>query len=498
MILPRWLLGFLLVTAGLACGTMAKKIAGLQAHPASAPAAAEDDRAQTTPTYAESPAEISSKDTAESLLTLPAPELYGRLALWLLDADEAEIAAFLQSYRQQGGNDYETTRLLFVNWTRLNPHGAVDAAADDGDRYHIWSAWACHDPAAALDANAAAGGKMSGAVCSAIGHFQLSWMIAHFDRLPADGQQIAIETLRQRIHPYPVTARTLRLAEQWQNAELTAALLALLAAQDPFQAWILMGGSDPDWFARTYLKPYQYGELERISETLPPGKLKDQLDLKALELQARVDPEAALAKARANEEPQMKAQLMAIAGKAFIYSDPEKALQIADELFAACPAIFDIPNVKQPDGTYESDGERHDKMVQVHHFMASISRLDPEELIDAFLSRNPDELPKKTSRHLLGIWSGQAPGSYAQWLNKQTDPRVREPGTRVLVDRLVGQQQYPDALDWAVSLTDPTGNPTEQIFRQWREKDPDAALEWLDSAALPQDRKARLREGGTR
>jgi len=124
-----------------------------------------------------------SEDTEESLLALPARELFGRLALWLLDADEAGIAGFRQRYVQQGGQDGEIIRLIFVNWTRLNPQGAINSAASDEDRYNVWHAWASHDPEAALTADAAAGGGMSGATCSAIGEFHPAWLLAHYNRL---------------------------------------------------------------------------------------------------------------------------------------------------------------------------------------------------------------------------------------------------------------------------------------------------------------------------
>ena len=122
---------------------------------------------------------------------------------------------------------------------------------------------------------------MSHAVGSAIGEFHPAWMLAHFDQVPARGQEAAISALGYRDPTYPVTVRTVRLAEKWQNRELNSALRSLLADSDPFQGWLLMNESNPDnhysydalEMFLYHVKASQYGELERIADTLPPGEL---------------------------------------------------------------------------------------------------------------------------------------------------------------------------------------------------------------------------------
>ncbi len=503
MALLRSLLIPLCVAAGLVCGIAAKRLASPLPPFIATVSATESDDAPSV--HVDADRKIRSHDTAETLLSLPERQLYARLALWLLDADETEIATFLERYRQQGGKDYEIASLLYANWTRLNPHGAIDAATSDEDRFYIWSAWASHDLRAALVADVAAGGNMSHAIGSAIGAYHPTWMLAHFDQIPTRGREAAISAFRFRDPACPVTLRTVRLAEKWQSPELNSTLQSLLADNDPFQGWLLLNEKNPDnqydhdtlEMFMYHLKPFQYGELERISDTLPPGELKRQLDFKAMQFLTRVDPDAALSKARANEVPRIKAQLMAIAGKAFIHSDPKKALQIADELFAASPGLFALPGIELPDGTSDSLQE-DENMPAVHDFLSGVSRQDPQALMETFLARDPDFLATKTLASLSYSWARQTPEPFAQWLNAHTDPRIRETGTRSLVSYLAEQEQYPEALDWAVSLADPTDNPTNRVFQKWRKFDQTAALEWLDAADIPDDRKGKLREGGKR
>ncbi len=481
------------IAAGLVCGIAAKRI--VSPPPPRRTADSTPEKTHASSVQAESDREIRSQDTVETLLALPERQLYARLALWLLDADETGISTFLERYRQHGGKDHEILPLLYANWTRLNPHGAIHAATEE-DRFLVWTAWASHDLQAALVV-----GNMSPAIGYAIGAYHPNWMLAHFDQIPTRGRESAISALRFRDPTYPVTLRTVRLAEKWQSPELNSALRTLLADSDPFQGWFLLNPDNQYDYSSLemfmyHLKPSQYGELERISDSLPPGELKRQLDFKAMQLLARVDPDAALSKARANEVPRIKAQLMAIAGKAFIYSDPKKALQIADELFAASPGLFALPKIDLPNG--KGDWIQQEHLSEVHDFLSGVSHQDPQALMETFLARDPDLLATKTLESLSYTWARQTPEPFAKWLNAQTDPRIREPGTRSLVAHLAEQEQYPEALDWAVSLPGPTDNSTNAVFQKWRKFDQTAALEWLDAANIPDDRKAKLREGGKR
>jgi formylglycine-generating enzyme required for sulfatase activity/phosphatidylethanolamine-binding protein (PEBP) family uncharacterized protein len=242
-----------LCVAGFLCGGLDKRIApslgqvGL-ASGSSATAALRVAPAATSP---QSSAALRSEDTAESLLALPERELYARLALWLLDADEAGIFDFRQRYIQQGGKEYETLRLIDINWARLNPRGAIDAATGDEERCDRWFAWACHDPEAALTADAEAGRKMSGDVCSAIGEFHPAWLVAHFDRIPEEARETAVRSLSNLSSNDPITARTMQLAAKWQDPNLLNALLPRFIRSDPFQAWLwqhaqTLGSNSPE------------------------------------------------------------------------------------------------------------------------------------------------------------------------------------------------------------------------------------------------------------
>lgn len=131
---------------------------------------ADDSRGAIKPAAPQVPIQ-RSEGTAEILLALDDATLYPRLAVWLLDADEEEIADYWADYQKSDNIKPYFTDLIFINWTRLNPSGTIAAAA--GTRYDFipWWAWTSHDPQAALTAALAGNTKMLSKVARGIGGF---------------------------------------------------------------------------------------------------------------------------------------------------------------------------------------------------------------------------------------------------------------------------------------------------------------------------------------
>jgi hypothetical protein len=124
-----------------------------------------------------------SVDTLETLATLDGGSLYARLADWLMDASEQDIAAYWATY-QNGKRTNDLTDLVFLNWTRLNPQAAIAATAGGKDEHYAWWAWACHDPKASLAAAIATNPDRVNNVTWGIGEFHPEWLRAHFKELP--------------------------------------------------------------------------------------------------------------------------------------------------------------------------------------------------------------------------------------------------------------------------------------------------------------------------
>ena len=144
-----------LSAAALLAGYGARRI--IQRHPpaqATGPAAASPVKssAQAPPPATAFPPSHST-DTVETLAALDDAHLYARLALWLADASEPDIAAFwTDCYSKKENWTPELSNLLFLHWTRLDPQHAIDSTQGIHSRPQAWWAWACRDPQAALAA----------------------------------------------------------------------------------------------------------------------------------------------------------------------------------------------------------------------------------------------------------------------------------------------------------------------------------------------------------
>ncbi|MEO7097731.1 MAG: hypothetical protein ABI162_00085 [Luteolibacter sp.] len=60
---------------------------------------------------------LHSTDTLETLATLDNDSLYSRLALWMMDASEQDIAAYWATAKDKKDRPNQITDLIFIHWT---------------------------------------------------------------------------------------------------------------------------------------------------------------------------------------------------------------------------------------------------------------------------------------------------------------------------------------------------------------------------------------------
>ena len=88
---------------------------------------------------------LVTSETLESLVAQGDGVSYASLSLWLLDATAEEMEAFYINYRDCDF-DMDVMRLLFVNWTRLDPMAVLNASKGTKQERLFWWSWAAHDP----------------------------------------------------------------------------------------------------------------------------------------------------------------------------------------------------------------------------------------------------------------------------------------------------------------------------------------------------------------
>jgi hypothetical protein len=276
-----------------------------------------------------------SPGTLSDLLALPENELYPRLAHWLLDADVEEIAAFWQKYQPREKRDRELINLVFVNWTRHDPLGAIAATEGSIDDHYAWWAWTCHEPDAALDYARNVDDIHLQSVLWGLGEFHPDWVHEHIDELPPELRR----NLLAGFSKWPQAKNqeeAIRLLAS-ERSEINPADLTTLARQNPEKAATLLGELSGRRFERTVAKFFQTLELQdpallgEIARELPSPVQRINLELSALRRQVWQDPAAALQRYREETNPMIKNAQLQILGSALLQTNPDAAFSLLSD-----------------------------------------------------------------------------------------------------------------------------------------------------------------------
>jgi hypothetical protein len=493
--------------SGLLCGYAGKRL--LQDRPTgvSPPAAGKAQAATAGATSATAqpvtilpkPAKVHSTDTLESLAGADAGSLYGRLAAWLMDASEPDVAAYWASVKDKPRTN-DITDLIFIHWTRLDPQAAIAAVAGTGPEHYAWWAWSCHDPEGALAAAIAANPDRVNNVAWGIGEFHPAWLLEHFDEIPESGRGNAISGLTK----WDDTDQPLEILNflKQHGEGFNTRIFATLIRKDPWAAYDWMK-ENQDVVRRNYgseesamkllvdtMAKSQPDALERLAAQTPSGALKRQMEAAIFDNLLKTDPAAALEQANATKAPVIAAQRLAAVGLSQLQTDPEQAFEIARKLFANDPAALKIRSIVQgPNGT-SSVGTSSNPAVT--EFVDALMAKDPAQVMamQAPPKGNPDD---GNSDYVdLGLkWARQDLTDYTDWVKQQTDPAIRDAAVMPVVHELLQAQQFAEAAEWSMSSNSAKGQLFGLLY-QWQRSAPDEARQWLESADLPAEEKGRL------
>lgn len=308
-----------------------------------------------------------SNDTLESVLGLDCSESYGRIASWLAGAGEQELAAYWADFSKRkhtGDDDDDVREMIFINWTRLNPGGAMKASHG---HYAAWKGWTANDPGAALAAATAAGEEQVYYVAGALGEFHPAWLRAHFDELSEKARDAALATITNRIDSENPRESLdfLKKTEQVPDEETFKALIR----KDPWAAadWLKENPrfADDRTAPAGNLTKVLYStlceerpeELERLAGRTPPGEERRQMEKALFDHFLKSDPAAALEQARSTEAPLLASQRLGKIGLDLVSTDPAKALEIAGEVLVLNPGNLGFSDqIEFPGGTYGMGG----------------------------------------------------------------------------------------------------------------------------------------------
>ncbi|MCW1921427.1 hypothetical protein OKA05_02615 [Luteolibacter arcticus] len=456
----------------------------------------------------------------ESLIAAPPGELYGRLALWLIDASETDLAAFWNHHRKKTpeiglSNSWvrrlqpellqasEIRELILIHWTRLNPHGALESAKGSPHESGVWRAWAVCDPDQAFAAALVAGEYAVDEVVAGLGRFQSEWLRKHFDELPESARRSALAGIEEGAGGADPLA-TLEFLRKHQG-KFNREVFDTLVRKDPLAAyeWIEKHGRSIrgdlpgesldvlDHFIRTASEQHP-AVIGRLAATAPPGALKRKLEDELFKQLLRSDPEAAIQEATAAKAPKSAARQLAWAGQTLVETDPERAFELAGKLFAICPDSFTQGiELRHGDHSITTAGEPNG----VNEFSMALVAKDPARVMELALAGNGNGPGSQTFSQLSNQWSSADIEGFSDWVALQSDVSIRDAASVRILHRHQDAGRFSDAIRWAAGIQGPQRvSYLGSVLLHWNAADGDAAARWLDQSGLPPEEADQLRK----
>lgn len=443
---------------------------------------------------------IRSKDTLETLLAVPDDRLYARLAAWMTDAGEKDIAAFWEGYRGRNPRSNDITDLVFLNWARISPRDAIDTLKGGNDEHYAWWAWACHDPKAALAAALAENQDRVNNVTWGIGEFHPEWLREHINELPEWSRSNAFQGMMKWEDLQDPLASLKFMKEH--KLGTSAGTLKALALKDPWAAldWAKenagnrRGNSSSDSAMDMVIQTIAENspeDLQRLIARTPSGMAKVKMERAAFNSLLASDPVAALDQAKNAPAPRTAAERYAAIGQGLVKSDPEKAFQVAKDLLTACPdAINPVDWVRTP-GSGSGSGVR---IPGVNDFIGSLMTKDASRVMEMASTLPGTESGRDAVRELSSQWAEQDLPKFVEWVNQQPAGKARDNGADIVIIQLTQDGHHEEAMEWAASMSENQDSRVDMVVGNWASRSAEDAKAWLESSGIPEERKQRLIE----
>ena len=445
------------------------------------------------------PSTIKSADTVAILSKLPAPELYDRLALWLLDASPSDMQEFWSEYTLRDDHTNDLNDLVFINWTRIDPEAAIAASTGTDFAHYPWWAWACHEPQKALkEVLARYEGKKNqdriGEVMWGIGEFHPEWLREHIDELPekwmrdralmgytkwadTENPRESIEFLKER--GWSIDKKTLTAFALESPLEAYQIALDLQSDRSNYGASQL-----PDQLIDSLAKQDPALLDEILANTNSPvGKMKIQI--KQFEEVLKSDPEAAEKKIEKMPDSWIKQDLLAAMGNHYLKTDPLKAVEFAAQIFQSKEDPTSRYTYTFRESGRSGYGNSNQEVLQLRD---ELVRSHPEEFINALVPTDEESSGQYLS--IASSWASQDLPAFAEWVTGQDHPDVYKSSARLVVSGLANKAHYEEAMDWAQSIASKSEDKRRHsyeisgTYEKWFKADPDAAINWKENASL--------------
>lgn len=454
-----------------------------------------------TPKATAHPAPLpASQDSVEDLLALDAPELYGRLGLWLLDASAEDMAAFWKAYNVRGSVNPWIKDLVFTQWAKKDIHGLLETAKRDKEEGPAWRAWTLSDPDAALAAMEGQSEEIRNWVFRGIDNFHPKRALKMLEEDPSLALYFNMSNLADELARNDPEAAMELLSKR--SGYYLGTALAKWAKDDPYRAfdWLSERGADAD-LRKQFVNAVMQDHPEVLSDLaagMPSGAAKREFQDAIFKKLTETDPVKALEEARKIEAPPLAAQRMAQVGKAMVHENPEQALEILRETLKVCPdASTRIKWTRYPNGGSGGGGG----VPGVNEFIGELARWNPQLVMESVTESeraNPEASSnsyqdRTATLQVANAWLAKDAEGYSAWVEQQDEANFNF-GAATYSTHLANQDDFTGAVAWAQRIKDPSrqANALAESIPTWVARDREAATQWFDQTELPEQVRKRL------
>ncbi|YCM45221.1 hypothetical protein V2O64_04185 [Verrucomicrobiaceae bacterium 227] len=425
----------------------------------------------------------------------PPNELYSRLALWLMTAEEHEIAAYWEHFVAQDDQPRPIIDLIMVGWTRVNAAGATAAVKGTEYEHFAWWAWTCHEPDLALKTALAEAPHRMGDVTWGLGEFHPKWVREHWDEIPENirgGTLPGILKWAQLDDPM-ATAEFLKE----QGRVPSVGMMRYLVRQDAQGAydWFVansekMKGDDPFGGSTSVLRVVADALAKDAPEVLrdiiaktPPGAERFALESAVFQELLKVDLGAAVAEARSEARSDVASAFLAKAGLQLLRSDPDMAHDLFDEIVRGDAQAF---SARPSDGEGKDVASNEDSW----RLLNELASADPARTLEGYLKYADGESEGAVVGAVGRIWGEEDVDSLRDWVKNR---EVGDAGnlTAQVSYALSRQDRHDEALDW-VRERDLGSATMLHHLGEWYRVNPSDALTWVESADLSAEERQHV------
>lgn len=441
---------------------------------------------------------IHSTDSIESLVEIKDPRLrFNRLALWLLDADEAAIADYWNRIKDDKSIDAEAKQLLFVHWSLRNTQAPFDATRGTADTKYAWIGWTNASPQDALQAVIAKDDhSMLKVVCTRLGHFHHDWLMAHFDEIPESVKYVAIHGLTSwtpRKNPKEILDFLLSI-----HKPVDTRMFANLCSQDPHEAlaWfnehqeLFSKNDDLTNSLKTLANNASAEDLEKMIAQSTSGIQRWTLEKKLFELTLAENPEQALADAENTETNRVAQEKFSLCGLKALENNPEQAFSIAEKMVQKNADVFDVNR--------QSLGElihyyKPSSIESISTFFYQLLMKNPERTMDLFHDDFKTNSPNFTLTYLIKNWAADDPVAFEKWLDHRTNPDLVKYGVERIISNYTDTVKFQEAVPW-ILRKEASDDSRKWFYSSWHEINPQQAEQWLEQSPLMESQKVEIKQ----